>query len=194
MELYLKAFIVGVAFGVVYDGIRFFKLLCGVRYKPSASAGGGSRARAVLIYIVSFVTDTVFLTALGIASVLLFYNVSGGVFRASVYPCMLFGMALYHISIGRLTLALMERLVLLMRRILSFAKRLVAVPMNAAKKVIFNVYHLTIGRIVVKIKGRIKASREMREAARLPACDAREEERKDEDSGRPYKRYGRISF
>ncbi len=195
VELYIKSFLIGVAFGVLYDAIRFFKLIIGVRYGAPASYVPESKAKRVAVYIISFVTDTLFWLLIGVASVLLFYNVSGGVFRGSVYPCLLFGLALYYFSLGRLTLALSKKIISLLGRFFSFLGRLVAVPLRAAKRAIFHFYDLTIGKIIVKIKGKIIASRERRRAAaESPSSCAGEEEQDSEDDGRPYKRYGRISF
>lgn len=195
IELYIKAFLVGVAFGVLYDVIRFFKLIIGVRYGAQDAYIPESKAKRVAVYVVSFVTDTLFWLLIGVASVLLFYNVSGGVFRGSVYPCLLFGLALYYFSLGRLTLALSRRLIALVHRAFSLLGRLVAVPLRVAKRAIFHVYHLTIGKIIVKIKGKIIAAKERRRSAaeQTTSC-AGEEEQNSEDEGRPYKKYGRIRF
>ena len=204
IELYLKAFLIGAFHGVLYDVIRFIKMLCGVRYYTAESRPYPTCKR-VFIYILSFAFDVAFWLCLGISSVLLFYNVSGGVFRGSVYPCMLSGLALYYFSIGRVTLALGQWLIGVMERCLSFVKRLIcrclsflkrllAVPINAFCRAIIYIYHLTIGKIVVKIKGKIIASRERRNAKECPASGVGEEEQNEEDSERPYKKYGRISF
>ena len=123
IELYIKAFLVGVAFGVFYDVIRFFKLILGVRYGAQDAYLPESKAKRVAVYIISFITDTLFWLLIGVASVLLFYNVSGGVFRGSVYPCLLFGLALYYFSLGRLTLALSRRLIALVHRAFSSRRK-----------------------------------------------------------------------
>ena len=196
-ELLLKAFLLGVALGLLYDGMRFVKMLCGVRYFPqNAAPPMPSRVRSVLLYAVTFVFDVVFWIIFGISAVILFYNVSGGVFRASVFPAMLSGLFLYYISIGRLMLAFSARLVGLLRKICRLAAKILLVPLSLIKKILFFLYHLTIGKIV----DRIKEERNLRAQKRgqnadgggVPCECPREGE--NEHGERPYRSEGRISF
>ena len=223
-ELLLKAFLLGVALGLLYDGVRFVKMLCGVEYdrkslaakgengrvsvqndsvektRAKTSAGvekaNGFHAKAVFLYAVTFIFDLVFWVVFGISAVLLFYNVSGGVFRASVLPAMLGGLFLYYISLGRLMLALSARLVILLRIICRFVLRIVSVPLSFAEKILFSLYHLTIGKIL----GRIKEERILRARKNKRKCGGeatlceRDGEGESEYGGKPYRSEGRISF
>ena len=176
-ELLLKAFLLGVAHGLLYDGMRFVKMLCGVKYFPKAAATPlPSRAGSVLLYAVTFIFDVVFWIVFGISAVLLFYNVSGGVFRASVFPAMLLGLLLYYISIGRIMLSLSSRLVVLLGKICRLAARILSVPLFYAKKILFSLYHLTIGKILGRIKKECYAHKKTRKDQRA-RCPVRAAER-----------------
>jgi hypothetical protein len=201
-ELFLKAFLLGVALGIFYDGLRFLRMLFGVRYFGEATSV--SRARAVVAHVVTFLCDLVFWLTFGISSILLLYNLVGGVFRFSIYPLMLLGLFLYYISIGKLVLRLSAWVVGLIGKILralgAFALkilrlviRLVSVPLLQIKRFFIFLYHLTIGKIL----GKIKEARILRaQMAALQSDEPIEREREGEsrDAGRIYKRDGRISF
>ena len=249
-ELLLKAFLLGVALGLLYDAMRLAKMLCGVSYdtkslaekvknartgarnnaakarcegisaepqleersnSAEADKAKSSRAKAVLLYAVTFLFDLFFWVIFGISAVLLFYNVSGGVFRASVIPAMLFGLLVYYISLGRLVLYLNSRLVGLLWRLVHllglmiarlilklcrFAAKILAVPLSFIKKILFSLYHLTIGKIL----GRIKEERRLRAQKKalgtegeMPLCEC-DREGESEYGGKPYRSEGRISF
>lgn len=202
--LLLKAFLLGVALGVFYDGIRLLKMILGVRYFGEERVL--SRARAVFEYALTFLCDLVFWLIFGISSILLLYNVVGGVFRFSIYPLMLFGLFLYYISIGKLVLRLNARVVILLgkacRAIVALVKRicravavLISVPLSFVKRFFIFLYHLTIGKIVGKIKEE-RILRAQRRAAKRKSDEPTEREREEEseDAGRIYRRDGRISF
>ena len=207
-ELLLKAYLLGVALGFFYDGIRFVKMLCGVRYgtkilaakeatkRAEAEKVKTPRVKAVFLYAVTFIFDLIFWVAFGISAVLLFYNVSGGVFRASALPAMLGGLFLYYISLGRLMLALSARLVILLRKICRFALKILFVPLSFVGKNLFFLYRLTLGKIL----GRIKEERILRAQKSEQKCDGeeplleRDREGESEYGGKPYRSEGRISF
>ena len=196
-ELLLKAFLLGVALGFFYDGVRFVKMLCGVRY-DSKNVGEvvGSRIKAVFLYAVTFIFDLLFWVIFGISAVLLFYNVSGGVFRAGALLAMLGGLFLYYISLGRLMLALSARLVILLHKIFRFALKILSVPLSFGGKILFSLYHLTIGKILGRIKEEkiLRAQKNKRKCGGdAPLCE-RDGEGESEYGGKPYRSEGRISF
>ena len=201
--LLLKAFLLGVALGAFYDGIRLLKMILGVRYFGEERVI--SRARAVFEYALTFLCDLFFWLLFGISSILLLYNVVGGVFRFSIYPLMLFGLFLYYISIGKLVLRLNALVVLLLgkacRAIASLVKRicravavLMSVPLSFVKRFFIFLYHLTIGEILGKIKERriLRSQKKLAETSSDEPSDNGEGE--SEDAGRIYRRDGRISF
>ena len=107
-------------------------MLCGVRYFGEEVKT--SLTRAVVAHAVTFLTDLVFWLLFGISSVLLIYNVSGGVFRFSIYPLMLFGLVIYYVSIGKLLLKLSSRVVLLLGRLCRAVIRLISLPLSLLKR------------------------------------------------------------
>ena len=191
-ELLLKAFLLGVALGFFYDAIRLLRMIFGVRYFGEKRAS--SRVQAVIEYAVVFLTDIIFWLVLGISSILLFYNVSGGVFRFSVYPAMLFGLFLYYISLGKLVLKLSAAVVDLLFKICRAILKLVALPVRQIKRFFIFLYHLTIGEILGKIKERriLRSQKKLAETSSDEPSDNGEGE--SEDAGRIYRRDGRISF
>ena len=202
--LLLKAFLLGVALGIFYDGLRFLKMLCGVRYFGEERSQ--SRAKNIFEYAVTFLTDLIFWLTFGISSILLLYNVVGGVFRFSIYPLMISGLFLYYISIGNLVLKLSAGIVRLLDKIcravgvfvLKICRaviKLVSVPILQIKRFFIFLYHLTIGKILGKIKEeRILRAQRKTAGSENDGPTEREREGESEDAGRIYRRDGRISF
>lgn len=196
-ELLLKAFLLGAALGLFYDVIRFIKMLCGVEYFVSAECRERTTVRKTVIFAVTFLTDLIFWLIFGISSIILLYNICGGVFRASIYPCMLFGFLLYYFSLGRLFLIIGSKTVLLLKRICRWIIRLILIPIRLVGRFFIFIYHLTIGKIVGKIKERINLSREKKKKSaedEPTELDVGEEERKYGDEGYRYRKEGRIYF
>ena len=187
-ELLLKAFLLGVFLGALYDGVRFFKMLCGVRY------GKGSeeklpRGKKAFLFVVTFFCDVAFWLIFSLSSLILLYNVSGGVFRFSIYPMMLSGLFVYYISLGRVMLFLSSRAVILIRKAISLVAGLLRVPLLIAGRFFIFLYHLTIGKIVGKIKEDRKKRAELSRI--VTECEGEEE---SQNAGSGYKREGRIDF
>ena len=196
IQLLVGAFLLGVVHGLLYEAIRFVKILLGVRYGELAKKSTQSRAKGVLIFAVTLVGDVTFWIMFALSSLLLTYNVSGGVFRGIVYIAMLAGGAAYYMTLGRLMLALSIMLDRLIKKIAAFIIRILLIPIRAIFSFIIKIYHLTIGKLIGKIIGVVKEwslkRKSMVEAAALPQ-EINEDNKSDESKYR-YKREGRISF
>lgn len=196
-ELWLKAFLLGVALGLLYDGIRFLRMICGVRYpevngweKPPSPL-----ALRVMQYILIFLSDVFFCLTFGASSLLLLYNVAGGIFRLSIYPMILSGLFIYYISIGKMLLFLSSRIIILLGRLMRTLMRLISVPLGLIKRFFIFLYHLTIGKIVDKIKEeRILRAKKREQEQAFGQAPLRDGEEESDGEERIYKRDGRISF
>ena len=131
IRLLVGAFLLGIVHGLLYEAIRFVKILLGVRYGELAENTTHSRARGVLIFAVTLFGDVMFWLIFAASSLLLTYNVSGGVFRGMVYIAMLAGGAAYYLTLGRLMLALSIRLDRLIKKIAVFIIRILLIPIRA---------------------------------------------------------------
>ncbi len=195
LALLIKSFLAGVVLGVFYDLIRAFKMFFGVRYAlPIVKR---SVAVSVLAYIVTFLTDILFWIVVGVTSILLMYGVGGGVFRGLTYLGLAVGALLYYFSIGRLVLKVSEAAVNFVKRAVRRAVRILAKPFVFVGRGLIFLFHLTIGKILGKIKDR-RAQRKKRDKIEPDEAAALDGGGKDEfvyvDGKNGYKRDGRISF
>ena len=186
----------GVALGVFYDAVRFIKLLLGIGIGAMERCGGFTFKR-VISEVIVFAFDVIFWIVFAISSLILTYNVSGGVFRGMVYFGMISGGALYYFTVGRLTLKLGDKLARMIRRIAGGVIRFVLAPLRAIFYFVLKIYHLTIGKIIGKI---ICVMRTRRQAGKAASDDAAavpqniQKENNEDVTKYRYEREGRISF
>jgi hypothetical protein len=192
----MKALFTGVAFGVLYEGVRISKMLI--------TSDRGERLTRALLLVFLFLSDFVFCLLFATSAILLTYNISGGVFRGCVYICMALGLLLYRLTIGRLTEKIERLLTSLIKKLILGTVRLFLIPLRAIFSLLCRIYSLTIGRIIGKIICRVKEDREKKRIARegnstAPPClQSPREEVKEEDNNaecaRGYKKEDRIRF
>lgn len=195
---FLSSFFWGIALGLFYEAIRAFKMICGVRYNHTGDENK-STVRKIFEYGITFVTDLFFWIVAGVLSVLLIYQMGGGVFRGMTYLGLLAGFCLYYFTLGKYLLHLNEKVVLWMKRICIKAARLLLCPIKKIFCVFNALYRLTIGRILGKIKERINRHRKERLKSVEADLSVKEivdgrEEFVYVDGKRAYKKSGRISF
>ena len=195
LSLILKAFFTGMAIGVLYEGVRIAKMLLGI--------GGRGRVGKILSAVFLFFTDLLVCLIFASCAMLLTYNISGGVFRCSVYFAMAVGLLLYRQTIGRLTMGIERVLAGFIRKLIYAVLKLVLIPMRLIFSLLYRLYALTIGRIIVKIRCRVAQRRKEKSVpgdidptATLNAATSQEsndEENGANGAGR-YKKGERISF
>lgn len=193
--LLLCSVALGALLGVLYDLIRFAKMMLGVEYGKTDTKQG--RVRRAIVFAVTFVSDVIFWVIFAASSVILTYNVSGGVFRAMVYVSMIAGGAVYYFTIGRLTLKLGIKLSKLIKKVAAKLLRLVIVPFRAIISLIIKLYHLTIGKVIGKIiSERNRRRKERQKAISAPAVLPQKIQEENQNNVRKnrYEREGRISF
>ncbi len=196
--LALSAILLGAAHGVLYDMIRFVKLMLGVEYGKPSSEGNG-KVKNVFLHIFTFICDVIFWICFAVTSVILTYNMSGGVFRGIVYLGMLGGGALYYFTLGRLVLKINIKLTRLVKKTLKWLYWIVTAPIRAIISLIIKLYHLTIGKVIGKIVSEVKRRQERRKQRSQTAVAALEPEYTKEEKNTDvtkyrYKGEGRISF
>jgi hypothetical protein len=196
IRLLLRSLLCGVALGVFYDGIRLIKLFCGVRYGEREEKKNAALSAAH--FILAFVTDIVFWVTVGVVSVALIYGSTGGIFRGSTYLCLAVGFVAYYFTLGRAVLFLSRRLVKLCRRAARRMIKVAAVPLSFIFKGIISLYHLTIGKIIGKIKERIRTRKNKPNDESEQECFALSDGRKEDfvyvDGKTGYRRTDRINF
>lgn len=185
-SMLISSFLCGVLLGVVYEGIRFLKLLCTPQGKHLRLA------RSVILHILTFLTDLAFILLYALVAILLTYRISGGVFRGMVYIGMTSGFALYYFTIGKLTLKISRGLAKLIKKTVKMLLKLVYTPIRAIFLLIVKLYTLTIGKIIGKIICSIKQKREKRKATSSSAETPPALVESREEKG--YRKEGRISF
>ncbi len=185
----------GILIGVLYELVRVLRLMI----SPCNGDGRAflSRLRRAADTVLTFLTDLAFCLLSAAVSLLLTYNISGGVFRGCVYLCMGLGWLLYRLTVGKLAYKLEKRLTALLKRILRFILK----PIMALFSLINRFYALTIGKKLCKIKCRIieglvkkqkkENTEEIKEAESEPSP---KEEDNNADKGYGYRKECRRSF
>ncbi len=197
--LLVRAFLCGVILGLVYEVIRAFKMLCGVRYND-ISPKKSSKAREILLFALTFVCDILFWLIAGLVSIILMYHTARGFFRGMTYLGLASGFLVYYLGPGRLMLKLNERIVKIVKSAVKKLLGLIYIPVRKIFCLAISLYHLTIGRII----GKIKEERKRRREARIAAAEAADTVTPEDNEGREsslyalgkavYKKQGRVSF
>ena len=196
-SLLFNALLCGICLGGLYDLVRAFKMLCGVRYGEKKDSED-SASLGIALFSLTLVTDLLFWVFAGLASIILTYA-SGGVFRGSAYVVMACGFLLYYFTLGRAILALNRKITAFLRGLILKIARALLRKASKATGGIISLYHLTIGKIFDKIKdGKSSGNANEREGEN-GNIDTSETERGKEgfvyvERGKGYRREGRVSF
>lgn len=183
-QMLLSAFLCGMTFGILYEGIRLIRHIIAPAHKRLC-------VRRIALVVYTFFTDFFFIILFAAAAILLTYRMSGGIFRGIVYIGMGAGSCLYYFVIGRLTRPLTEKIAKISKKTIKKLLKIVLIPLRAIFLLIFKLYTLTIGRFLCKIINRIKEKNVKKQnSAELPELS--EVEQMKVEKG--YKKEGRISF
>lgn len=142
--LFVYATAVGFCLGGVYDVLRILRLLCGY------SAGQGRRSALFAVFL--FVEDVLFMLIAAVALILLCYYANDGQIRAPAFIGMVCGFFVYRQTAGRLVMAVAERLVRLIRRVLACCLRLLVSP-------VIWLWRLSAGRVMAAYRERMTQKR-----------------------------------
>ncbi len=199
LSLLLKSLAGGALLGVFYDVIRAFKMLFGVKYGVDA-VKTSSKGVKIGAFVVTFLTDVIFWVFAGLLSIAIIYSVGGGRFRGLTYLALAVGFIIYYLTFGRLMLKISAFFVKLLKKTVRGLIRLVLAPLKWILRLIISLYHLTIGRIIGKIKVAVAASRERKREAALANIaeplegESGKEDPKNVDEKYRFRKEGRISF
>lgn len=181
----LGALALGIAFGFFYELIRLIRLIV------APQKVGGMSLRGILSNILTFFADLFFILLFAIAAILQTYKISGGVFRGLTYIGMGVGFLFYYFTIGRLTKRLSEKTALFIKKTVCVLSKAVFLPLRKIFFLFFKIYTLTIGKIIDKIRSKIKEKRVLRNTA---SEIAQTDDPEGEKENKGYKKEGRISF
>ena len=117
--------VLGVAMGVVYDLIRFARLVFGVNV--GSPFKGGSRFR-FLGYFFVCITDLLFFAILTISMCVFFFLTGDGRMRSYGLCGTFLGFLLYYNTIGRLFISVSSFLVAVFKRAVKYVFRLLSAP------------------------------------------------------------------
>ncbi|MBP3376111.1 MAG: spore cortex biosynthesis protein YabQ [Clostridia bacterium] len=180
----LAAIMCGIALGVLYEGIRFVRLIIAPSHRRLC-------VRWVASQIYTFLTDFLFIIIFAATAILLTNKISGGIFRGIVYVGMGAGFCIYYFVVGKLTRPLIEKIANISKKIIKKLLKLIIIPLRAIFLLIFKLYTLTIGKKLCKIIDSVNKKRVQKQStAELPELPSAEE--KCLEKG--YKKEGRISF
>ena len=149
-QLLLISFVLGGAIGVFYDII--LSVCEAVKINPPKKF---KRVYSVSLHIALFFRDFFFCVFFSFCALILLYNANSGVFRASVYFCMLAGYFLYRKILSRGIRKLMSSVLVVPMWIAGKILHILSVPI----RLIFKLLDLTIGRFICIIICRMKNKR-----------------------------------
>ena len=196
-ELLLRSLIAGALMGVIYDVIRFGKMLLGVEYGVYMERTRFTLKNAVTA-TVTFCSDVIFWLLFALCAIALTYTVSGGVFRGLVYIGMLSGLCAYYFTLGKLTLKISAKIAAALKKTVRALIKVILVPARAIFCIFVRLYRLTIGKIIDKIKEREKKRRHDRmmksDAQSVAVLSDREGEEDINARLSEYRKENRISF
>lgn len=172
LSLLLFALALGAFAGVVYDILHSLVFVASESQKAKAK-----KLFCVLEYTSLFLADVIFCIISGAGALILMFNLNKGVFRCAVYILMGLGFLFYRVTISRVVRKLLFYIIRVFGWINGIIYRIISIPL----RVIFKIYHLTIGKIVCIIIGGIRNKREAgrqrkRELALVALCDSGKDE------------------
>ena len=197
-RLIWRSFSSGIILGIIYECIRFIKLICGIQYLNNNCDKGKRVVGRFFRHGITFLFDVIFCILVSLVSIILIYHVSGGVFRGIIYISMLIGLLLYYFTLGKLLLRLNIKFSKFVRRSISWLARIIIIPFKFICSLIIKLYHLTIKKFIDKIIEDIK-----NKVAQKNSVDALQQEKLLEEDAKEdrsineknrYRKKNRISF
>ena len=182
-RLFLYALVLGVILGIVYDLTRLTRLFFGAHYNrrvakhlrrielpflPLQKEKGESRALGIVL----FFEDLLFCLGVGIALILLFYEVHNGKVRGPAILCCGAGFLIYRFTLGRLVMLSFEFVAYFLETAVRYAVFFISWPIRVVKR--------QIVKCVVKFYDGAKKRYLKRGRARYTAC---QQKRIAEDGG-----------
>lgn len=179
-----SALALGAMLGLLYEFVRLFRFtLCCV----NSDCQG---LRAIIYHAVTFLGDVILIIIFAITGILQTFKISGGVFRGLTYIGMSLGFLIYYFTVGRLTVGLSKKTAAFLKKATRGIFKILFVPLRLIFLLIFKIYVLTIGKILGKIKCKIKDIKSNDKVVSEGIISVKTEDA--EMKG--YKKEGRISF
>ena len=156
-RLLFYAFLLGIAFGVLYDGFRIVKVAVLGTGRQDQKPNTAKRLKKAEIpgFLLHFFTDLLFFGIAAVVTVLFTYAFHRGKVRLSAVFSIAAGFFAYYFTVGRLVYSLAELIVTTVRRAIRFATRFVyahtLLPLGrAAKKLLCRLFTALRSRILRK--------------------------------------------
>ena len=156
-RLWVISFFMGVAFGLLYDGVIQLFLSANIKIQ-----GKFKKVWSGISHVALFLRDFIFCILFSFCALILMYNQNSGVFRWSVYFFMLLGYLLYRKILSRAIRKIISTLLIVPMWIIRKFLHILSLPI----RLIFKLLDLTIGRIVCIIICRMKNKRICRKRKR----------------------------
>lgn len=148
-----EAFLYGIIFGVIYDVVRFLRILfCATEFRE-----GDREFLALRIYRAAITAffDVILCLCYATLAIILCCQRANGEIRISLCLIILAGGLLYRLSVSQLTARPSRFIARVIKRVASVPVRIIF----RVIRLIISAYHLTIGKIIGKIIKRISYRR-----------------------------------
>ena len=157
------SFILGLIFGGLYDIIRIIHIICGIASYAGNRENSGTETgmkRGKIPFLLFFLCDAAYmLTVTAVFSVFQYWQMNG-TFRLFVLLSVTAGIAVWHVTAGRVVTACSEAIVRLLRLAARWLLiRPVRMLCGILRKILLFVYRQTAGRMVRLIRQGIRSVR-----------------------------------
>lgn len=152
-KLLLYSLLVGVAIGVLFDVMRFSRVML------TAPHGGKylEKISSTVVFIVSIVEDVLFFVISAVTLVIFVFSANDGSFRGFILLGALVGFTFYLQTVGRLTSLIFFTLSkFLWAVIITVYTKIIMPPVGFIIRILRKIYKNTISRFILFIKEKIK--------------------------------------
>lgn len=168
LTLLLYSLLLGIFIGVLFDAVRFVRLIL---YSEDLPGNERGRVRNTVGIIINAVCDILFFILAAVSVVLFCFQTNYGQYRSFMLIATGAGALFYRVTVGRLTYFFSLALVRFLKRITGAFVTLTAVPLfKAFIKAASYIYKATLGRLLQTVAaeaGRIGTRRKKRAIIRL---------------------------
>lgn len=159
----------GMLLGIVYDVIRFSRVLLGINVRsPFAVPRGGKRFRAWIAYLLVALGDFFFFCVAAVCMCVFFFLSGDGRMRVQVLVGAFFGFLLYYHTVGRLFIGVCAYCVTALKRIFRFLLAKSILPIRLLWSLFAKLFAQILALpIVRRTASRYNEYRQKRKAERL---------------------------
>ncbi len=159
-KMCLYAFILGVAFGILYDVIRITRIILGVRYGFAQKSAeflysrkypligiykpGNGQIKKTLLDITVFIGDVIYCIAVGSVFCIFMYYSNDGIFRWQALAFVLLGFFVYYKTFGALIMYFAEIIGIFLKILTKILLYTIAIPFKIMYNIVIGLFGVPV--------------------------------------------------